>query len=88
MKGPPVQIEMFPTAVHLTRIDPEQNAQRYYYMQVVGDLFGGAALERQWGRIGRTCRYRLDLFEDHASAVDALAELARKKVGRGYVRTR
>jgi predicted DNA-binding WGR domain protein len=46
------QGEVFPTRVKLCRIDPTQNMRRFYLMQAQPDLFGGASLIREWGRIG------------------------------------
>ena len=46
------QREVFPTRMKLRRVDPAQNMRRFYLMQVQPDLFGGASLIREWGRIG------------------------------------
>ena len=46
------QMEVFPTTVDLKRIDPSLNMRRFYRMSVQPDLFGGACLVREWGRIG------------------------------------
>ena len=84
MKGQPKQIEMFPTAVHLTRIEPEANAYRYYSLAVTPDLFGGYALARTWGRIGQSSTVRIELYETESAAIDALTVWRDRKHGRGY----
>jgi WGR domain len=39
-------------AVHLRRLDPARNMQRFYRLDVQPDLFGGILLVKEWGRIG------------------------------------
>ena len=58
---------------------------RYYVLTVEPTLFGDAALVREWGRIGSSCRRRLDLFVDHATAKVALETWLERKKRRGYV---
>jgi len=48
------------------------------------DLFGGASLIREWGRIGRSGQVRIDHHPDEGRAVDALADLVTAKRKRGY----
>ncbi len=79
-----VQLPLFPEQITLTRIRPELNERRYYQIEIVADLFGAVVLARRWGRIGRSCRMRLDPCADFGSALDALATLARRKRKRGY----
>ena len=86
MGSGPVQIEMFPTAVHLTRIDPDENAYRYYSLAITPDLFGGFALARTWGRIGQSSTVRIELYGDEAAAIDALQTWYERKRRRGYGR--
>ena len=85
MKHDP-QIEMFPTVLHLKRLEPKQNMKRFYLMTVQRDLFGGATLVREWGRIGSSGTVASDLYPDEGQAVDALARIAMTKFGRGYNR--
>jgi len=42
------QLDLFPTALQLCRIDPEQNMQRFYRLSLQPDLFGGCSLIREW----------------------------------------
>lgn len=68
----------------LTRRDPASNMARFYVLTVEPDLFDGAALTRNWGRIGTKGRFRIDLFGSRQEAERRLVALARGKVRRGY----
>ncbi|WP_338030287.1 WGR domain-containing protein [Gluconacetobacter tumulicola] len=46
---------------------PAANCWRFYRLCLRGDLFGGTALLRQWGRIGTARQCRLDLHADDAA---------------------
>jgi predicted DNA-binding WGR domain protein len=80
----PRQLSLFAEWASLVRVRPERGEWRFYRMEVWPDLFGGALLMRQWGRIGTEGRRRLDLHADPGSAYNALAALARSKRRRGY----
>ena len=69
----------------LDRVEPSSNMARYYVLAVEPTLFGDAALVREWGRIGSSCRRRLDLFVDHATARVALETWLERKKRRGYI---
>jgi len=79
-----VQLPLFPVSAYLQRIRPEHNEWRYYAMSIHRDLFGGAALIRHWGRIGTGGVQRLDLYPDEGAAINALSDLTRRKLARGY----
>ncbi|WEQ60575.1 WGR domain-containing protein (plasmid) [Novacetimonas hansenii] len=68
------QLALFPLTARLRRIRPELNEWRFYAMSVQPDLFGGAALVRQWGRIGTTGSQCLDLYPDEGTAINALSK--------------
>ena len=53
-------------------------------MDIWPDLFGRALLVRHWGRIGTQGRRRLDPHPDPGAAINALANLLRAKLRRGY----
>ena len=69
----------------LTRIEPKQNMARFYYIEILPDLFGGVQLVRKWGRIGadggQECR---EYFPDYQTAQVRHDELHNQKVKRGY----
>ena len=68
----------------LRRVDPARNMARYYRVAVEPTLFGWSAVVRDWGRIGRSARRRLDLYGDEDQAVVAADRLLRSKLRRGY----
>lgn len=78
------QIELFPVSVHFRRIRPERNEWRFYSLSIQPELFGGAVLVRQWGRIGTKGTQRLDLHPDEGAAVNALADQILIRRRRGY----
>lgn len=71
-------------ALLLHRIDPANNMWRFYRLDVQPDLFGGALLVKQWGRIGFNGQFQERRFEDAAAAYIALRAQARRKHLRGY----
>lgn len=79
-----MQLDIFPDQTRLRREDTSRNMRRFYQMVVQRDLFGGASLIREWGRIGRAGQVRIDHHPDEGRAVDALAELVAAKRKRGY----
>lgn len=84
MSGSSQQIDAYPAAVDLKRIDPALNMRRYYRMTIQPDLFGGSSLVREWGRIGCRGRRLMEQHDDEAKEVSALMKLAGVKRRRGY----
>lgn len=80
----PVQLEVFPTDLHLQRIDPACNMRRFYRLSLQCDLFGGTCLIREWGRIGYRGKVLIELHDDEGKAITALMKLAAIKGKRGY----
>ena len=80
----PTQLELFPSTVQLTRIDPQLNMRRYYRLALQPDLFGGCTLIREWGRIGRRGQLLCQQFDCEGQAVDALLAMQGRKAKRGY----
>jgi predicted DNA-binding WGR domain protein len=78
------QFEVFPDRLHLRRVDTEKNMRRFYLMTVQRDLFGGAQLVREWGRIGSSGKIKTSYHVDEGRAVDKLAEIVCAKQKRGY----
>ena len=81
----PVQLEVFPTDLHLRRVDPACNMRRFNRLSVQRDLFGGACLIREWGRIGYRGQVMIETHDDEGKAITALMKLAAVKCKRGYV---
>ena len=80
----PVQAEIFPGRLKLRRVDLAKNMRRFYLLTVQRDLFGGATLVREWGRIGSAGKLSVSHHRDEGQAVDALASIAQQKFKRGY----
>jgi len=78
------QLDLFPEELRLVSIDPERNRRSYYALSVHRDLFGTWRLQREWGRIGRPGRMRLEVHASVGAALDALESLGRAKLRRGY----
>lgn len=78
------QFEIFPDRLCLHRIEPTKNMSRFYSMTVQKDLFGGALLTREWGRIGSSGRVVVSHHADEGRAIDALVDIATAKRKRGY----
>lgn len=76
--------ELFPDRMLLQRINPALNMRRFYYLTVQRDLFGGATLVKEWGRMGLSGQTRFLPFPDEGMAVTALSEIALQKRRRGY----
>jgi len=70
----------------LEKIEPANNAFRFYRAALWDDLFGRVTLMREWGRIGRPGQLRLEPFEDHQQAEAALMKLVQQKQRKGYRR--
>jgi predicted DNA-binding WGR domain protein len=67
-----MQLDMFPTSVHLRCIDPAKNKRRYYNMSIQPTLFGEWALIREWGRIGRGGQIKTEFFSTVDGALNCL----------------
>lgn len=79
-----MQFEIFPDHMFLRREATGRDAPRFFKMVVHRDLFGGASLMRESGRVGRAGHLRIEHHQDEGAAVDALALLATKKREYGY----
>ncbi|WMS44897.1 WGR domain-containing protein [Acuticoccus sp. MNP-M23] len=79
-----MQLDMFPTDLHLRCVDHTRNKHRFYALTVERTLFGEWVLVRQWGRIGVGGRTRRDFYPSIGPALDALRDLAQVKRRRGY----
>jgi predicted DNA-binding WGR domain protein len=72
------------TSSYLEKRDPTRNQARYYRLAVLPNLFGEWTLAREWGRIGRGGRCRLDWYTTEVEAEGALLTLENSKRCRGY----
>ena len=68
----------------LERRDESRHMARFYVLALEPTLFGDAGLLREWGRIGRSCRRRLDFYPDDSKAFEALETWLARKRRRGY----
>lgn len=68
----------------LDRCDPARNMSRFYLLSIEPGLFGDATLVREWGRIGKPGRRRIEMHEDEGRAVQSLETWLRRKRRRGY----
>lgn len=58
---------------------------RFYALSVQADLLGGWNLVREWGRIGRAGRVKIDRHVAEGAAEAAARRLEAGKRKRGYV---
>jgi len=79
-----MQIELFPTNIHLTKVKPKQNMHRFYDLYLLPDLFGGCDFMRVYGRIGTSGRTITAHYKDEGRAQTALNLWKSKKEKRGY----
>ena len=68
----------------LERIDARQNMARFYVLSVEPTLFDMPSLVREWARIGKPGRRRIDIYSSDADARMSLASWFEKKIKRGY----
>jgi predicted DNA-binding WGR domain protein len=69
---------------HLHRRDPGRNMARFYRLSATRGLFGDICVVREWGRIGRPGRMRIDLYRTAQDAQAARLALEHAKRRRGY----
>jgi predicted DNA-binding WGR domain protein len=70
--------------VVLDRCDPSRNMARFYVLSIEQSLFGDATLVREWGRIGKPGRRRIEVHENEGRAIESLEKWLRRKRRRGY----
>jgi predicted DNA-binding WGR domain protein len=68
----------------LDRRDPARNMNRFYVLSLEPSLFGEPTLVREWGRIGRPGRRRIEIHDSERRALESLDAWLRKKQRRGY----
>jgi predicted DNA-binding WGR domain protein len=68
----------------LRRIRPALNMRRFYVLAVHPDLVDGWSLVREWGRIGRPGRVRIEPHPEQGGAEAAGRAIEARKRRRGY----
>lgn len=68
----------------LHRREPAKNMARFYLIGIHADLFGGVAVLREWGRIGRAGRLKTEAHPDEPTADRAAERITARKRCRGY----
>jgi predicted DNA-binding WGR domain protein len=68
----------------IRRIDPSRNMARFYALAVQSELLGGWSVVREWGRIGRAGRLKIDPHPELAVAEKAALQIEARKRQRGY----
>lgn len=81
-RRPRRQIQGMTLLMH--RVDPGNNAYRFYALSLEPTLFGDVALVRRWGRIGTRGRQIIELHPDEASASTALQRHRLIRLRHGY----
>lgn len=69
--------------IYLTSIDPARNRFRFYRMAMRVDLFGGRLI-KEWGRIGRRGRKKVETFKQYPLAFHEWDRTLRKRYRHGY----
>ena len=72
------------SVIFLEKVEPEQNAWRYYVLSIEPTLFDDVSLVREWGRIGQSGRRIVELLTDTAKAKVELETWLARKRRRGY----
>ena len=70
--------------IYLTRINSDQNMQRFYSLDIQPNLFGEWCLIRKWGRIRSNGRRMETSFSTLADAEKLQMKLAKAKRSKGY----
>lgn len=70
--------------IYLTKRDPERNMARFYALDLQPTLFGGWAVVKEWGRIGRAGQGRSALYGEKDQAEAGLARELARRIRRGY----
>lgn len=71
-------------AIHLEKINPEDNCFRFYNLSIEGDLFEPHALVAHWGRIGTRGRQAIRASGSRSEVEDAARKILRLRERHGY----
>ena len=70
--------------IYLTKRDPAKNMARFYALDLQPTLFGGWAVVKEWGRIGRAGQGRSALYDERVQAETAFSRELGRRIRRGY----
>ena len=73
-----------PARVCLCRIDQARHMARFYVLVIEPTLFGGYAVVREYGRVGRSGRVMSSLYASADEAVKVFQRQRQAKLRRGY----
>ena len=68
----------------IRRIDPAKNTARFYALAVQSELLGEWSVVREWGRIGRAGRVKIEPHPELEIAETAAVQIEARKRRRGY----
>jgi predicted DNA-binding WGR domain protein len=77
-------VAQFRAHLRLTSVDPARNRRRFYALTWQPTLWGEWALIHTWGRIGTAGRSKPVFYGDPAGAKEAVAQVIRRRLRRGY----
>ena len=76
--------DTLPARVCLRRVDPDRRMARFYILAIEPTLFGGYAVVREYGRVGRSGRVMSNLYASADEAVRVFQRQRQAKARRGY----
>jgi len=74
--------------MRMERIDPEENAYRFYEVTLEPDLLDQASVLVKWGRIGRPGRSRVRAGGDYDGMRRLAEKIRQRKLHSGYMPVR
>lgn len=76
--------DTLPARICMRRIDSDRRMARFYVLAIEPTLFGGYAVVREFGRIGRSGRVISQLYASADEAVKVFQRQRQAKERRGY----
>ena len=73
-----------PARICMRRVDSDRRMARFYVLAIEPTLFGGYAVVREFGRIGRSGRVMSSLYRSAEEAVKVFHRQRQAKLRRGY----
>jgi predicted DNA-binding WGR domain protein len=78
------KLAAFHARLQFVCIDQSRNRYRFYTLVWQPSLFGGGALIRLWGRLGRRGRSLMTFYADRETARPLIQQLVRRRLRHGY----